>query len=43
MRNDNNITEQEKRAIFLVRLAMELRKNTKEKTIVINGQYRSVA
>ena len=43
MKKLQNIKEQEKWATFLVRLAMELRKNTKEKSIVVNGQYRMVA
>ena len=30
-------------ARFLMRFAMELRKNHKNKSIVVNGQYRLVA
>ena len=34
------ITEKEKRAIFLVRLAIELRKGKAKPSVLINGRYR---
>jgi hypothetical protein len=34
------LTEQEKKAIFLVRLSMELRKGKVKPSILINGRYR---
>lgn len=43
MNKFQTMTEKEKVARFLMRLAMELRKGKERKSVIINGRYRMVS